>query len=197
MILDIFTIMLIVIVILAVAMPVVFFKNNNKNIKKMKAYSEGLEKKFNPKDKMYTLLGTSVGFRNTMDIGRDHILRIEAILILLPRQSLIYYPLSRITTKSDKFIIKIEYDVSLNISPSTIEKYKKFCEKPKKIDILGSKYYACGEDVDKLLDILNGIVVGRISYENRVLFIEFLSSDEKNLDDTVKIIENSKKYLKL
>jgi len=96
MILDIFTIMLIVIVILAVAMPVVFFKNNNKNIKKMKAYSEGLEKKFNPKDKMYTLLGTSVGFRNTMDIGRDHILRIEAILILLPRQSLIYYPLSLI-----------------------------------------------------------------------------------------------------
>jgi len=51
--------------------------------------------------------------------------------------------------------------------------------------------------VDKLLDILNGKVVGRIGYENRVLFIEFLSSDEKNLDDTVRIIENSKKYLKL
>ena len=51
--------------------------------------------------------------------------------------------------------------------------------------------------MDKLLEILNGIVVGRISYENRVLFIEFLSSDEKNLDDTVRIIENSKKYLKL
>jgi hypothetical protein len=51
--------------------------------------------------------------------------------------------------------------------------------------------------VDKLLDIFNGTVVGRISYENRVLFIEFLSSDEKNLDDTVRIIENSKKISKI
>ena len=51
--------------------------------------------------------------------------------------------------------------------------------------------------MDKLLDILNGKVVGRIGYENRVLFIEFLSSDEKNLDDTVRIIENSKKISKI
>ena len=51
--------------------------------------------------------------------------------------------------------------------------------------------------MDKLLDIFNGTVVGRIGYENRVLFIEFLSSDEKNLDDTVRIIENSKKISKI
>ncbi|MGB9635434.1 MAG: hypothetical protein ACPL0A_03060, partial [Candidatus Micrarchaeia archaeon] len=124
---DTFTIALIIIIILAVAMPVVFFKNNNKNIRKMKVYSEKIEKLFQPREKMYTLLGTSVGFRNTMEIGRDHVLRIETVLILLPRQSLIYYPISKITTRSDKFIVKVEYDVSLNLSPSTIERRKKFC----------------------------------------------------------------------
>lgn len=197
MIVDTFVIALIVIIILAVAMPIVFFKNNNKNITKMKTYSEKIDKSFNPKDKMYTLLGTSVGFRNTMDIGRDHITRIETVLILLPRQSLIYYPLSRITTKSDKFIVKAEFDISLNIAPSTVEKYKKFCTKPSRIKLYGEKYYACGDDVDKLLAIVEGIKIGRISYENRILFIEFFSSDEKNVEDSLKIIENSKKYYRI
>jgi hypothetical protein len=39
--------------------------------------------------------------------------------------------------------------------------------------------------------------VGRISYENRLLFIEFFSGDENNVDSAFKIIENSKKYYKI
>jgi hypothetical protein len=194
---DTFTIALIIIIILAVAMPVVFFKNNNKNIRKMKVYSEKIEKLFQPREKMYTLLGTSVGFRNTMEIGRDHVLRIETVLILLPRQSLIYYPISKITTRSDKFIVKVEYDVSLNLSPSTIERRKKFCTSAQRFEIYGRRYFKCGDDTENLLSMLDGIEVGRISYENRLLFIEFFSSDENNVDSAFKIIENSKKYYKI
>ncbi|MGC8986096.1 MAG: hypothetical protein ACP5G5_03470 [Thermoplasmata archaeon] len=36
-----------------------------------------------------------------------------------------------------KFIVKVEYDVTLNLSPSTIERRKKFCTNAERFEIYG------------------------------------------------------------
>jgi len=117
---------LIVLIALALAMPAVFFREHNRNVKKMKEIGDGLEKILDPKDKVYTLLGTSLGFRALYKIDRGIYKRAEAVLILLPRHSLIYYPISKITSKHDKIIFKMEYAQNLDLSPSTIERKRKF-----------------------------------------------------------------------
>ncbi len=195
---DIFTIVLIILVIFAILMPVVFFREHNRNLKKMKAFSEKLEKILEPKDKEYTLLGTSVGFRAIYKIEKNNIEKIEAVLILLPRQSLIYYPIAKITTKYDRFIFKIEFQKSLSISPSSFEKKRKFCNDHFRKIINGMNYIACGKDVDKLERIVENIKfrekIIRMSYENRILFVEFSSSDPEVMDDAYTIVENAKFY---
>ncbi len=195
---DIFTIILIILVVFAILMPVVFFREHNRNLKKMKAFSEKLEKILEPKDKEYTLLGTSVGFRAIYKIEKNNIDKIEAVLILLPRQSVIYYPIAKITTKYDRFIFKVEFQKSLSILPSTFEKKRKFCSEHFRKNINGISYIACGMDVDKLERMIENAgfkeKIIRMSYENRVLFIEFSSSDPELLDSVNTILGNAKLY---
>ncbi|MEM4463319.1 MAG: hypothetical protein QXR98_03690, partial [Fervidicoccaceae archaeon] len=111
-------VLLAIIVILAILMPIVFFREHNRNVRKMKEISEGLEKMLKPKDKIYTLLGTSLGFRALYRLDRDGIKRAEAVLLLLPRHSLVYYPISKITSRYDKLILKVEYVENLDLKPS-------------------------------------------------------------------------------
>jgi len=184
---------LIVLIALAIAMPAVFFREHNRNVKKMKEIGDGLEKMLNPKDKVYTLLGTSLGFRALYKIDRGIYKRAEAVLILLPRHSLIYYPVSKITSKHDKIIFKMEYAQNLDLSPSTIERKRKFCGDETKNVLLGrEKFVGCGKDVSKLAKMAESLRkpenLLRLSYENKILFIEFKSAAAEVLSDIQNIL---------
>ena len=194
---DLYTIAFIVIVILAVAMPIVFFKGHNENVRRMKIISKRLEDYLKPADKEYVLLGTSVGFRALFIVNRDNINKVETVLILLPRQSLIYYPISRLTTKHDKFIVKVEFTKDLGLGRFAFTKSVKRCSSyVKTINYNRRKYYLCGNpkwDVIKVLsNIRNWKYLYEVSYEKRTLFIEFLTSKDTVVDDTMDIINNVK-----
>lgn len=193
---DATTIALILIIILAGIMPYVYFRGERINISKMKQISKALQEHLEPKDQKYTMIGTLVGFEAVFDIKRDLINKVEAVLILLPRHSLVYFPISKLTSKSDKFIYKAKFDVDLRISPSTIERKKKFCEESKKMEINGRKYNVCGKDVNKLKSLISGIdkdlKLERVSYENRLLFVEFFSSNEKVVKSSIDIMNRAR-----
>ncbi|AFH43064.1 hypothetical protein [Fervidicoccus fontis] len=187
---------LIVIIILGGVTPFFYFRGERINISKMKAFSKELQEKLNPKDQLYKMLGTLVGFEAVFELKRDHLNKAEAVLILLPRHSVIYYPFSKLTSKSDKFIFKAMYNENLRISPSAIERKKKFCENSKIILINGIKYHACGKDANKLLELISGIErrmnLVRISYEDKLLFLEFFTNKEEVVKVAIDIMNKAK-----
>ncbi|MGC9187310.1 MAG: hypothetical protein ACP5GN_06470 [Fervidicoccaceae archaeon] len=192
---DTTTIALILIIILAGIMPFVYFRGEKANIGRMKSISKALQELLQPKDQQYKMLGTLVGFEAIFDIKKELINKVEAVLILLPRHSLVYFPISKLTSKSDKFIFKVMYDVDLHINPSTIERKRKFCGESKKIEINGKKYNICGKDINKLKNLLteedNELKLERLSYDNKLLFIEYFSSDERAVRRAVEIMKKA------
>jgi len=199
---DVYTVAFIVIIALAIAMPVVFFKGNNENVRRMKVISQQLESLLKPKDKVYELLGTSVGFRAiyTININRNCLGKAEALLILLPRQSLIYYPISKLTTKHDTLLIKLEITRKLNLQPFAIERKVNVCNELKigfnKISINDIDYYYCGINhslLDNMLNVLrtlrNTKSLIEISYINDILTLKFSSSNDTIIDDISKLLK--------
>jgi len=65
----------------------------------MKKVSKSLEEILKPQDKTYTLLGGVSGFKAQYKV--KDIEKIEAILVLLPRQSFLYLPVSYLIRKRD------------------------------------------------------------------------------------------------
>ncbi|MGB9784754.1 MAG: hypothetical protein ACPLSO_03015 [Fervidicoccaceae archaeon] len=170
---DTTTIALILIIILAGIMPFVYFRGEKANIGRMKSISKALQELLQPKDQQYKMLGTLVGFEAIFDIKKELINKVEAVLILLPRHSL----------------------VDLHINPSTIERKRKFCGESKKIEINGKKYNICGKDINKLKNLLteedNELKLERLSYDNKLLFIEYFSSDERAVRRAVEIMKKA------
>ena len=197
---DVYTVAFIVIIALAIAMPVVFFKGNNENVRRMKVISQQLESLLKPKDKVYELLGTSVGFRAIYTINRNCLGKAEALLILLPRQSLIYYPISKLTTKHDTLLIKLEITGKLNLQPFAIERKVNACNELKlnsnKISINNIDYYYCGINHSLLDNMLNVLRILKnikslieISYINNILTLKFSSSNDTIIDDINKLLK--------
>jgi hypothetical protein len=93
-------VILALIIALAFATTFQFYKGRKLNLLLMKHYLEEIESVLKPFDKEYVWLGGYVGYRARYNRGK-----IEVTLTLLPRQSLLYFPISLVTSKHDKLYI--------------------------------------------------------------------------------------------
>jgi len=95
---------------LAVAMVYWYFYWRRRMLKLMRDITVSLESALKPKDKTYTLLGYLVGFRAVYELnGKSGFRRAYALLLLLPRHSLLYYPIAKlVTSRVDRLDIALE-----------------------------------------------------------------------------------------
>ena len=88
------------IVALAFATTFQFYKGRKLNLLLMKHYLHEIESVLKPSDKEYVWLGGYVGYKAKYNRGK-----VEVTLTLLPRQSLLYFPISLLTSRHDKLYI--------------------------------------------------------------------------------------------
>lgn len=107
---ELFYIFFVATAILAGLSVLQFFKGRKINLAILERSIRILEDVFKPKDKNYTVIGIYVGYSALYKIYRDLINAVETVVTLLPRQSLLYYPISRLTSRFDKIYLIIHYD---------------------------------------------------------------------------------------
>lgn len=89
--------------LLAGAAIIQFFRGRKLNLNLVEFYASKSVKVFKPKDKTYTWIGGYIGYR--ADFELENGLRLEYTLTLLPRHSLLYFPISLITNRHDKLFL--------------------------------------------------------------------------------------------
>ena len=82
-----------------------FFKGRRDNLALMSIFSHELENAIEPKDKLYTWLGGYIGFKADYNIGEGTLDKVEVTLTLLPRHSLLYFPIALLISKRDRLYL--------------------------------------------------------------------------------------------
>ena len=100
-----------VIVILLAGVSVVwFYKKRKVNLMILEKSIRILEKVYQPYDKKYTVIGIYVGYSALYKVLKKALKTIEVVTLLLPRQSLMYLPVAKLTSRFDKIFIIYHYN---------------------------------------------------------------------------------------
>ncbi len=82
-----------------------FFRGRRANLLLLKFAAETLEKIFSPVDKIYRIVGIYVGFQAVYWMHRKSLDHVEATVLLLPRYSAFYFPISKLVNRFDKIYL--------------------------------------------------------------------------------------------
>ncbi len=127
-----------VILVLAGVASLQFYRGRKLNLMLMEYYIKAVRKVTKPEDENYTWLGGYIGFRAEYKVNRDNIRKFEFTLTLLPRHSLLYFPISLATSRHDKLYIVIRPLNKIRHEAHLVQK----------------GYYRLGLDIDNI-DFLN------------------------------------------
>ncbi len=82
-----------------------FFKGRRVNLVILRKSIDIFEKTLPIADKLYQIVGLYVGYRAVYWLNSSNVSRAEATVLLLPRYSLLYYPISKLTMRFDKLYL--------------------------------------------------------------------------------------------
>lgn len=139
-----------------------FFQGRKLNLVLMRYYIRGFEDNLKPKDKLYTWIGGYVGFKVQYDIEDEYVKSVEMSLTLLPRQSLLYFPISLLIRKHDRLYVILRLKEKLGLDAHIIKK----------------NFYFPGP----ILDDIETYRKETVDYDNRKFLIFY-----KNRDDIGKL----------
>ncbi|WFO75084.1 hypothetical protein J4526_08425 [Desulfurococcaceae archaeon MEX13E-LK6-19] len=108
--------------ILAAVSVLQFYKGRRINLKILEHSIRAMEKIFDPKDKNYTIIGIYVGYTAFYKIYRKTLSTIHATVLLLPRQSLLYMPIARLTSRHDKVYLIFNYNREMIVEAHVVKK---------------------------------------------------------------------------
>ncbi|WP_297514597.1 hypothetical protein, partial [Thermococcus sp.] len=128
-----------------------------------------IEEVVKPEDKDYVWLGGYIGFRASYKVNRDNLRKFEYTLTLLPRHSILYFPIALLTSRHDKIYFVIRPFAEIRREAHLIQKgYYRL--KPKienedflqrdTIEIAGKEYEVLFEkrrDVEKLKELVENL----------------------------------------
>ncbi|NJE26102.1 hypothetical protein E3E22_05605 [Thermococcus sp. MV5] len=160
--------MLLLIMVLGAVAALQFYKGRRLNLSIMEYYLRTIESIVKPKDKEYVWIGGYVGFRAFYKVNEANLDKFEYTLTLLPRQSILYFPVSKIINRHDKIYFVIKPYTTIRREVHLIQKgYYRF--KPKiedeellqreVIEVNGKQYEVLFEkrrDVELLRDFIQG-----------------------------------------
>ncbi|WP_048146928.1 hypothetical protein [Pyrococcus abyssi] len=112
-----FSTMILLIMVLAAVSTLQFYKGRKLNLLLMQHYLRSIEAVVKPKDKDYVWLGGYVGFRAYYKLEDKDILKFEYTLTLLPRQSILYFPISLLINRHDKLyvVVRPTFDIKREV----------------------------------------------------------------------------------
>ncbi len=87
----------------SIVLVVAYYRGGRKNLRIIKATADMLEDTFKPSDKNYTWLGGTVGFK--AEYGVSGFEKVEILVTVLPRQSLLYLPFALFRGSRDRIEI--------------------------------------------------------------------------------------------
>ncbi|NJE85876.1 hypothetical protein E3E23_08585 [Thermococcus sp. CX2] len=200
--------------VLAAVSSIQFFKGRKLNLALMQHYLRSIEDVVKPEDKEYIWLGGYVGFRAFYKINRDNIRKFEYTLTLLPRQSILYFPIALLTSRHDKLYIIIKPLSQIKHEAHLIQKgYYRMKPKIENeeflqreiVEIAGKKYEALYEkkrDVELLKYLVESLSkphnVKHVSLTPKTnVFYIFMKPEPDTIEEDIKkIVEFAKRKLK-
>lgn len=100
-----------------------FFKGRKLNLMLIKYTAEKFEEVLKPKDKEYQLIGLYVGYKAKFEVQCKSLKKVEAVVTLIPRQSLLYFPIAMLTSRFDKVYLFFRYGRSFSGEAHIIRKH--------------------------------------------------------------------------
>lgn len=97
--------LMIVLIAIAAAATLQFYKGRRVNLALLEFTIKVFERVLKPRDKNYNVIGIYVGYRGIYKLGSDGVSRVEVVVTLMPRQSLLYYPVALLTSRFDKVYV--------------------------------------------------------------------------------------------
>jgi len=94
--------MIVALIVLAGAAVLQFFRGRNLNLQLLQFYMSESVNTLKPKDRNFVWLGGYIGCRAEFDM-EDY--RLEYTITMLPRHSLLYFPISLLTSRHDKLYL--------------------------------------------------------------------------------------------
>lgn len=159
---------IVILVVIGGVITLQFFQGRKINLLLMKKYVQGFEKNLKIKDKTYVWIGGYAGFRAHYELNDSTVKKLELTLTLLPRQSVLYLPISLLTRKHDRLYIVLRPRTRINTDVHIIKKH----------------YYFFGPDIDEAKELEKGeAILG----ENRFLTMY------RNLKDLDRLMEITKR----
>ncbi|WP_456321679.1 hypothetical protein [Palaeococcus sp. (in: euryarchaeotes)] len=196
---------LLALMILAGVATLQFYKGRKLNLAMMQHYLRSIEEVVKPKDKNYIWVGGYVGFRAYYKINEGNIENFDYTLTLLPRQSILYFPVSKLINRHDKIYFVVHPHSKIKREAHLIQKgYYRMKPKIENeelmqkeiVEVDGVKYEALFEkrrDVELLREFLQGFSrikdVKHISLtpKTNVLYV-FMKPDLETIEKDTKHI---------
>ncbi|ASJ03756.1 hypothetical protein A3L09_06905 [Thermococcus profundus] len=202
------------IMILAAVTSIQFYKGRKWNLQLMQHYLRSVEDVVKPEDKDYVWLGGYIGFRANYKINRDNIRRFEYTLTLLPRHSILYFPISLVTSRHDKLYVVVRPFAQIKREAHLIQKgYYRL--KPnienepllqsEEIEIAGRKYEALFEkrrDLENLKALVesmprpHNIKHVALTPKTNVFYVQMKPEPDTIKEDIEKIVRFANEKLK-
>jgi len=166
---EISSTLLFALMVVAALTSIQFYKGRKLNLQLMEHYLRSIEEVVKPEDRDYVWLGGYVGFRAVYKVNRGNIGKFEYTLTLLPRHSLLYFPIALLTSRHDKIYFVIRPLTEIKREAHLIQKgyyrlrpnieNEDFLQR-ETVEIAGREYEALYEkkrDVTKLKELVESL----------------------------------------
>jgi len=168
-----------------------YFRGRRYNLALLRYSMDVLEKILRPRDKIFHVVGLYVGYKGVLWLDYKALSRSEVTVLLMPRYSAFYYPLSKLITRFDKVYLTYWFNRDIGGEAHVIKEgaYRRSPKSVvKNVDkmqfsetfIKGNKYYLVYDD---------GAIVRKL-----VRFIETLSNPD-HVNHVAIVPENKSIYI--
>ncbi len=203
-----------VILVLAGIASLQFYRGRKLNLLLMEHYIKVIKGIVKPEDENYVWLGGYIGFRADYKVNRENIKKFEFTLTLLPRQSLLYFPVSLVTSRHDKLYVVIRPFNNIRREAHLIQKgYYRLRPDIENEDLLqkeivriGSKDYEAlyekKRDIMKLKELVESLSKpGNIKHvaltpKTNVFYVQMKPEPETISEDVKKLVEFANREIK-
>jgi len=114
--------MLPLLIIFAVVTTAQYFLGRRKNLLLIQEYAKAMEDALKPVDKQYTWVGGYIGFKAEYKVKQETVRIVRATLHMMPRLSLLYYPVAKLTMRHDKLYVILETSKNIDGEAHLIQK---------------------------------------------------------------------------
>lgn len=199
--------LMVIIIFLAGIATLQYFRGRKLNLLLMQHYIRSVKDVIKPEDETYTWLGGYIGFRAEYKINRDNLRKLEYTLTLLPRHSLLYFPIALLTSRHDKLYIVVRPFSQIKREAHLIQK-NYYRLKPDienepllqkgEVEISRKKYEALFEkkrDIEKLKSLIESLSKPAnikhvaLTPKTNVFYVQMKPEPETIGEDIRKIVE--------